>query len=155
MCRETLRITRESSTIRQFFMAVGPLFGPGFGVLADRIGWRRLAFVAFAVAAVGLAVSLPAQLPTLVLGLALVTVANWAGVTAAQIGVAAASDVDRGTASALYFSLYYLTGAVGGYVPGIAWEHWGWTGVVTTGWIALALASVILGSGDRIAPREQ
>ncbi|HET8557959.1 MAG TPA: MFS transporter [Gaiellaceae bacterium] len=130
-------------------------FGPAFGVLADRIGWRRLAFVAFAVAAVGLAVSLPAQLPTLVLGLALVTVANWAGVTAAQIGVAAASDVDRGTASALYFSLYYLTGAVGGYVPGIAWEHWGWTGVVTTGWIALALASVILGSGDRIAPREQ
>lgn len=130
-------------------------FGPAFGVLADRIGWRRLAFVAFAVAAVGLAVSLPAQLPTLVLGLALVTVANWAGVTAAQIGVAAASDVDRGTASALYFSLYYLTGAVGGYVPGIAWEHWGWTGVVTTSWIALALASVILGSGDRIAPREQ
>jgi MFS transporter, YNFM family, putative membrane transport protein len=123
-------------------------FGPAFGVLADRIGWRRLAFVAFAVAAVGLAVSLPATLPTLVLGLALVTLANWAGVTAAQIGVAAASDVDRGTASALYFSLYYLTGAVGGYLPGIAWEHWGWTGVVATGWIALALATVILGSGD-------
>lgn len=123
-------------------------FGPAFGVLADRIGWRRLAFVAFAVAAVGLAVSLPTKLPTLVLGLALVTLANWAGVTAAQIGVAAASDVDRGTASALYFSLYYLTGAVGGYLPGIAWEHWGWTGVVATGWIALALATVILGSGD-------
>jgi YNFM family putative membrane transporter len=124
------------------------VFGPTFGSLADRIGWRRLAFVALAVAAVGLAVSLPAHLPTLVLGLALVTLANWAGVTAAQIGVAAASDVDRGTASALYFSLYYLTGAVGGYLPGVAWEHWGWQGVVTTGWIALALAAAVLASGD-------
>jgi YNFM family putative membrane transporter len=124
--------------------------GPAFGALADRFGWRRLAFAAFAVAAIGLAVSLSAQLPLLVFGLALVTLANWAGVTAAQIGVAEASDVDRGTASALYFSLYYLTGAVGGYLPGIAWERWGWQGVVTTGWIALGLAASVLASGDRL-----
>jgi YNFM family putative membrane transporter len=132
------------------------VFGPAFGSLADRIGWRRLAFGAFTVAAVGLAVSLPAHLPTLVLGLALVTLANWAGVTAAQIGVAAASDVDRGTASALYFSLYYFTGAVGGYLPGVAWERWGWQGVVTTGWIALALAATVLASehGLRLPSRQ-
>jgi YNFM family putative membrane transporter len=124
--------------------------GPVFGALADRLGWRRLAFAAFAVAAVGLAVSLSSQLPLLVLGLAFVTLANWAGVTAAQIGVAQASDVDRGTASALYFSLYYLTGAVGGYLPGVAWERWGWQGVVTTGWIALGLASAVLASDNRL-----
>ena len=124
------------------------VFGPLFGALADRLGWRRLAFAAFAVAALGLAVSLPAHLPTLVLGLALVTLANWAGVTAAQLGVASASRADRGTASALYFSLYYLTGAVGGYLPGLAWERFRWQGVVTAGWIALACAAVVLASGD-------
>ena len=125
------------------------VFGPALGTLADRIGWRRLAFVAFAVAAAGLAISLPARLPTLVLGLALVTVANWAGVTAAQIGVAEASHVDRGTASALYYSLYYFTGALGGYLPGLAWERFHWVGVAATGWIALALAATALALGGR------
>ena len=125
------------------------VFGPGFGALADRIGWRRLAFAAFAVAAAGLALTLPARLPTLVLGLALVTLANWAGVTAAQIGVAEASDVDRGTTSALYYSLYYFTGALGGYLPGLAWERFQWEGVVVTGWLALALAAAVLAAGTR------
>jgi YNFM family putative membrane transporter len=124
------------------------VFAPAFGTLADRIGWRRLAFAAFAVAAAGLGVTLPARLPTLVLGLALVTLANWGGVTAAQLGIADATSADRGTATALYYSLYYLTGAVGGYVPGLAWERYGWGGVVATGWVALALAAAALGLGD-------
>ena len=125
------------------------VFGPFFGTLADRIGWRRLALAAFGVAAAGLALTLPARLPTLVLGLALVTLSNWAGVTAAQIGVAEASDVDRGTASALYYSIYYFTGALGGYLPGLAWEHFHWGGVVATGWFALALAMTALALGGR------
>ena len=120
------------------------ILGPSFGRLADRIGWRRLALGALATAAAGLALTLPARLPTLVLGLALVTVANWAGVTAAQLGVAAATDVDRGAASGVYFSLYYLTGAVGGYLPGLAWERFRWNGVASTGLVALALAAVAL-----------
>src|SRR5439155_24330508 len=102
---------------------------------------------AIAVAAAGLAVTLPGRLPTLVLGLALVTLANWGGVTAAQIGIAEASDVDRGTASALYYSLYYFTGALGGYLPGLAWERFRREGVVVTGWIAIALATAALALG--------
>jgi len=97
----------------------------------------------------GLALTLPVRLPTLVLSLALVTLANWAGVTAAQIGVAAATNVDRGTASALYYSLYYFTGALGGYLPGLAWQRFHWGGVVATGWIALALAAAALALGGR------
>jgi MFS transporter, YNFM family, putative membrane transport protein len=123
--------------------------GPALGTLADRIGWRRLAFCAFATIAAGLAISLPARLPTLVLGLALVTVANWAGVTAAQLGVADASSTDRGTASALYFSIYYFTGSLGGYLPGLAWERFHWVGVASTGWIAVAAAATVLALGGR------
>jgi MFS transporter, YNFM family, putative membrane transport protein len=127
------------------------VLGPALGRLADRIGWRRLAFCALALAAAGLGLTLPAWLPSLVIGLAFVTLANWSGVTAAQLGVAAASDVDRGTASAVYFSLYYLTGAVGGYVPGLAWERYRWTGVALTGWVALALAAMVLALGAKRA----
>jgi len=118
--------------------------GPAIGRLADRVGWRRLALAALGLAAVGLAVSLADWLPSLVLGLACVTLANWSGVTAAQLGVAASTDIDRGAASAVYFSLYYLTGAVGGYVPGLAWERWHWDGVAASGFAALALAAIVL-----------
>jgi len=127
------------------------VLGPTMGRLADRIGWRRLAFCALALAAAGLALTLPARLPTLVLGLAFVTLANWGGVTAAQLGVAAAGRVDRGTASAVYFSLYYLTGAAGGYLPGLAWERYHWDGVATTGWVVLAAAAAVLAFGRKPA----
>ena len=36
--------------------------------------------------------------------------------------------VDRGAASALYFGIYYACGALGAYLPGLAWEAWGWEG---------------------------
>ena len=67
--------------------------------------------------------------------------------TAAQLGVAEASDVDRGTASALYFSIYYSVGAVGGYLPGLAWERFHWIGVACTGWAAVAIAAAVLAPG--------
>ncbi|MDX6563452.1 MAG: transporter, family, putative rane transport protein [Gaiellales bacterium] len=125
------------------------VLAPMTGRLADRVGWKRVVFGSLAVAAVGLLLTLPAHLPTLVLGLALVTLANWCGVTGAQLGVAAASDTDRGAASSVYYSLYYFTGALGGYLPGLAWERYGWHGVAISGWIAIALAAAVLALGAR------
>jgi YNFM family putative membrane transporter len=136
-----------------FVLWVLGVLGPAMGRLADRIGWRRLALFALALGAVGLALSLPDWLPSLVLGLAFVTLANWSGVTAAQLGVVAATDADRGAASAVYFSLYYLTGAVGGYVPGLAWERYRWDGVAATGFAALALAATVLLLGAETTKR--
>jgi YNFM family putative membrane transporter len=118
--------------------------GPYAGKLADRIGWRRAAFASVACAGVGLALSFPATLPTLALGLSLLTVAMFAGVTALQLGVTSASDVDRGAASAVYFSIYYASGAIGGWLPGLAWQTWQWNGVATVGLAAIAVAALAL-----------
>jgi predicted MFS family arabinose efflux permease len=63
-------------------------------------------------------------------------------VTAAQLGVLDASHEDRGSASALYFSIYYGVGSLGAYLPGLAWEAWRWSGVVGTGLGALAVAGL-------------
>lgn len=123
--------------------------GPVLGRVADRIGWQRLALAALTLAAAGLALSLPARLPSLVVGLALVTLGNFAGVTAAQLGVAGATVSDRGAASAVYFSLYYGIGSLGGYLPGLAWEHYGWDGVAATGFAAIATAGGVLFLADR------
>jgi len=127
-----------------FMLWILGVLAPSIGRLSDRLGWKRLALVALALAAAGLALSLPASLPTLFVGLALVTLANFGGVIAAQLGVAEATEVDRGAAAAVYFSLYYLAGAVGAYLPGLAWERFRWDGVAASGFVVLALAAAVL-----------
>jgi MFS transporter, YNFM family, putative membrane transport protein len=116
--------------------AVGPLAGR----LAGHHGWRVVALAGLLSAASGITLSLVASLPVVVIGLALVTLGNFTAVTAAQLGVAGATDRDRGLASAMYFSSYYIAGALGAYVPGLAWQSWHWTGV----W-ALVIGAYVVG----------
>ena len=106
--------------------------GPSAGRLAGRAGWARVAFGARRpFAALGLTVSLTSALAVVVVGLALVTLGNFSGVTATQIGVGASTDQDRGVASALYFSSYYLAGALGVLAAG---ARVGALGVARRGW---------------------
>jgi YNFM family putative membrane transporter len=122
--------------------AVGPLAGR----LADRHGWRTVALGGVLTCAGGITLSLLSALPLVVVGLALVTLGNFSAVTAAQLGVAGATDRDRGMASAMYFSSYYIAGALGAYVPGLAWQSWHWTGVwaLTIGAYAVGVAAILV-----------
>jgi YNFM family putative membrane transporter len=120
--------------------------GPLAGRLADRHGWRAVALGGLLLCAGGLTLSLVPVLAVVIVGLSLVTLGNFSAVTAAQLGVAGATDRDRGVASAMYFSGYYVAGALGAYVPGLAWQQWHWTGV----W-AMAIAAYAVGAGALIA----
>jgi MFS transporter, YNFM family, putative membrane transport protein len=120
--------------------------GPLAGRLADRHGWLRVALGGVLTCATGLTLSLVPLLGVVVVGLALVTLGNFSAVTAAQLGVASATDRDRGLASAVYFSAYYVAGALGAYVPGLAWQQWHWAGV----W-ALALGAYVVGFAALLA----
>ena len=105
-------------------------------------------------AAAGVGLSLVDLLPLVLLGLALITLGNFSGVTAAQLGVADSTEQDRGLASALYFSSYYIAGALGCYLPGLAFERWEWPGVagLALASYAVGIAAVIRGAGrDRTA----
>jgi YNFM family putative membrane transporter len=137
-----------------FLLWVLGAVGPFAGRLADRVGWQRVALAALASAALGVTLSLPALLPTLALALALVTVSVFTGVTNAQIGVTRATRTDRGVASAIYFSVYYLAGALAAYLPGLAWQRWGWPGVVSVTLTALVLAMAASVAGVRASPRD-
>jgi predicted MFS family arabinose efflux permease len=58
--------------------------------------------------------------------------------------------VDRGVASAVYFTLYYLAGAAAGFLPGLAWQRWEWPGVAACAAAALALGfGAVLASDGR------
>jgi YNFM family putative membrane transporter len=127
-----------------FLLWILGVVGPFAGRLADRVGWRVAALVAIACALTGLCVSLPAFLPTLAVGLGLMTFAMFGGATALQLGVLSAAASDRGAAAALYFCVYYTSGALGAYLPGLAWQAWGWIGVAACGFGALAVAVLLL-----------
>jgi YNFM family putative membrane transporter len=120
------------------------VIGPWVGKLVDRIGWRNAALAAVGCAMAGVLLSIPAWLPTLALGLALMTVAMFSGATALQLGVTKSAYVDRGAASAVYFSIYYASAALGAYVPGLAWQAWRWNGIVGIGLAATTLAALSL-----------
>jgi YNFM family putative membrane transporter len=122
------------------------LAGPLAGRLADRVGWRRLALGTVALAAAGLLLTLPDVLPLVVLGLACIAGAMFTGYTATQLGVSDVAPVDRGAATALYFGIYYGGGALGAFLPGVAWQEWGWGGVAATGFVALGLAATGIAS---------
>jgi YNFM family putative membrane transporter len=122
------------------------LGGPLAGRVADRFGWRRLALGTVALSAAGVLLTLPDVLPLLVVGLACIALAMFTGYTATQLGVSDVARFDRGTATALYFGVYYGSGALGAYLPGLAWEAWGWGGVAATGLVALVLAAAGIGS---------
>jgi YNFM family putative membrane transporter len=125
--------------------------GPFAGRLADRIGWRNAALAAVTCAGAALLLSLPAWLPSLAVGLALLTVSMFSGATALQLGVASSTDVDRGVASAIYFCVYYTCGGLGAYLPGLAWERWGWNGVAGVALGAVSVAILAL-SATRFQP---
>jgi YNFM family putative membrane transporter len=115
---------------------------PVAGRFAERVGWAQVAMIGVFAASAGVALSVPDWLPATVTGLALVTVGMFTVVTAAPIGVGGAQGVRPGSASALYYSIYYTSGAVGAFLPGLAWQSSGWAGVSVVVGVALAVAAV-------------
>lgn len=124
---------------------------PFAGRWSERVGWARVAMAGVIAAAVGVAMTVPDWLPSTVAGLALVTVGMFTVVTAAPIGVGGAQGVRPGAASALYYSIYYTAGAIGAFLPGLAWQSAGWVGVALVASAALAVAAV----GARLGQSER
>jgi YNFM family putative membrane transporter len=102
------------------------------------------------VAVAGIWVTEPAWLPTVIVGLVLVTVGFFGGHSIASSWVGRRASLlpggSPGQASALYLFAYYLGSSVGGTLGGTAYDHAGWTGLATyvtvllAGAIALGLA---------------
>jgi len=134
--------TSAASLVFLLWLAGG--LGPLAGRLAERLGWRRLASTMTVLAAVGLGLTIPDRTTVIVLGLACVAAGMFTAYTATQLGVSDVARADRGAASAFFFTAYYGAGALGAYVPGRAWEAWGWTGVASLGFASLALAALAL-----------
>jgi YNFM family putative membrane transporter len=102
------------------------------GTLADRYGRRAVVPIGCLITLAGVAITLAAPLPLIVLGLAVMTAGFFAvhGVASGWVPARAhASGVGTGQASSMYLFSFYLGSSVFGGLAGTAWTHGGWTGV--------------------------
>lgn len=134
-----------AATSAVFLLWLAGGIGPLAGRLGDQIGWRKVVLTGMAISTVGLLLSLHDSYLAIGTGLALFALGNFGGVTATQVGIAASTSTDRGVASALYYSVYYTAGGLGGYLPGLAWQAWAWPGVVTVALAGFCVALLALG----------
>lgn len=100
-----------------------------FGSLAGRIGRRKLLWTPISLIFVGALLTAAANLPLIILGIAVVTVGFFGGHSIASSWVGRRAGRDRALAAALYLSAYYLGASLLGPIGGIAWGRRGWLGV--------------------------
>ncbi|MEU4650290.1 MFS transporter [Nocardia fluminea] len=100
------------------------------GRCADRFG--RVAVLATAVATMGAGVliTIPDRLVTVAIGMVLCTAGFFGAHTVAGVWVGSAARDNRAAAASLYLLAYYLGGALGGGLSGLAFGRYGWPGVV-------------------------
>jgi YNFM family putative membrane transporter len=125
---------------------VGVVVSPLAGRLSTRVAPVRLVAIGLAVEAVGLLATLHASLVTIIAGLLLVVAGTFTAQAVVPAFVNQQARGAKGGASALYLAFYYLGGTLGSLLPGLAWERWGWPGVLSacTGAVAVGIAASAL-----------
>lgn len=103
---------------------------PFGGRMIDRFGNRATSLVAIAISAFGVLLTLVANLPMVIIGITIMSNAVFVMQTSSQGYLGRIVTTNRSTASAVYFTFYYIFGGLGAVIPAIAWTHGGWTATV-------------------------
>ncbi len=101
------------------------VFVPAAGALAHRLGPQRLLPALITLELVGVTMTAVDQLAVIVAGLAVMAFAMFSTVTTCQLLIPRLVDRDRGSATSLHLTLYYLGGGLGAYLPGLLLSQ-GW-----------------------------
>ncbi|MEV6258685.1 MFS transporter [Nocardia sp. NPDC051911] len=124
------------------------------GLLTDRIGRSWVLAMSLAVMAIGLLVTIPDHIGTVLLGVLLFTAGFFGAHTAASAWVGAMAEGNRGAASSLYLFAYYLGSALVGGTAGIAYARSGWLGLVCGIGSLMVIAALLLWVSHRASTRD-
>ncbi|MEE4025574.1 MFS transporter [Gordonia sp. PKS22-38] len=149
------RLLREPFSLSEavvatvFVMYLAGTFSSTYaGRMADRLGRRPVLVVAVSTMLGGLALTLPEQLPLVLVGMLLFTGGFFAAHSVASGWVSARATEHRAEASSLYLFHYYLGSSVVGALGGLAFSAFGWAGVV-----AAVAVLVVIGLGLAVLGR--
>lgn len=100
------------------------------GALADRFGRAQIALAGMGIMIVGLLLTLPQHLPTVIAGIIIATMGFFAVHAVISSWVSGQAQGHKSHASSLYLLAYYLGASLIGSGAGWLWDHWGWASVV-------------------------
>jgi YNFM family putative membrane transporter len=120
--------------------AAGVVATPIAGRLVQRVPPRAVMAAGLAAGALGAALTLAGPLSLVVAGLVVFVGGAYTAQAVAPSFVNANARDAKGGANALYLTFYYVGGTFGSSLPGLAWQRWGWPGVVAACLAALAAA---------------
>jgi YNFM family putative membrane transporter len=123
------------------------------GVLGDRVGHFIVLPAGIAVAAIGVAVTMSASLPLIILGIVLLTAGFFVAHSVASALVGRLARGTKGHASSLYLLAYYFGSSVAGSLGGYFWGRDGWYAVVFFTLSMLSLAMIAALAAARLARR--
>lgn len=132
---------------------VGTLSSTLAGRLADRFGRRAVMPFGSALMLLGLLLTLPDNLPTLVTGLAVLTAGFFCvhGLASGWVPVRAhAGGVPAAQAASLYLFAYYAGSSIFGSLSGTAWTAAAWPGVIALAAVFVTAGGVLAGALRRI-----
>jgi len=124
----------------------GTVSSTAAGRLADRTGRTRVLTVSVLTMAAGLAITLPNNLPTLLIGVLLCTAGFFGAHSVASSWVGSAATGNRAGASSLYMFAYYLGSSIVGGAAGFAYGRHGWAGLTVYVGVLLAIAVALTAS---------
>ena len=125
----------------------GTFTSPLAGRLSIRIPRRQLIAAGLLIAIVGIALTLIPSLPMIAISLLVVCSGMFTAQAILPAYINTVAKTGKGSAGALYQVFYYLGGAFGNVVPGLAWQRVGWWGVTAvciTAFVAALLANWLL-----------
>jgi YNFM family putative membrane transporter len=136
------RLSTDAIASAYLVYLAGIVVSPLAGRLAARIAPERLMLAGLAVSAAGVGVTLAGSLPAIVAGLLVLVVGMFTAQAIGPSWVNEAAREAKGGANALYLAFYYVGGTLGSWLPGLAWQRWGWAGVVAASLSALGAAAI-------------
>jgi YNFM family putative membrane transporter len=131
--------------------APGIVASPLAGWLGSRMSRRLLLASALLLTALANLLTLPEAPIVLLFALLMVCFTNFVAQSAATSLVAQGSASGRAAANSMYLFAYYLGGSLGGVLPGLLWQRFGWPGVVAATTSALVVAGLAIAASERPA----
>jgi len=123
------------------------------GILAARFGRRPVLLVAIVAMAAGILLTLSTVLAVILIGLLVATAGFFAGHAVASGWTGREAVVGRAQASSLYNLFYYVGSSLFGWLGGVFFVTWGWTGtaamITSLAVLAGVLAVLLLNGPER------